>query len=162
MPLLDRLRLIDTASLSDADKGLRVLPSAIRRLAAGQRMVGRVVDGLCRDSAQLVRLGLPVYSRGTTPRAPGAKAVPVVQVPIRIGAADVRPGDVILGDDDGILVGSVAEFEAAVDAAEAIQTREKALRSSIEQGQSLFDSLNFAEHAERLRAGLDSALTFNT
>ena len=65
MPLLDHLRLIDTASLSDADKGLRVLPSAICRLAAG------------------------------------ARAVPVVQVPIRIGEADVRPGDLILGDDDG-------------------------------------------------------------
>ena len=85
----------------------------------------------------------------------------MVQVAIRIGAVDVRPGDLILGDDDGIVVGSEAEFEAAVDAAEAIQTREKALRSSIEQGQSLFDSLNFTEHTERLRAGLDSALTFN-
>jgi len=215
MPLLDRLRHIDTASLSDADKGLRVLPSAIRRLAAGQRMVGRVVtaeangdlmsvlaalhiggagdvlvvsagtadlavagelfcteaarrgmtgvviDGLCRDSALLVRLGLPVYSRGTTPRAPGAYAVPVVQVPVRIGEVDVRPGDVVLGDDDGIVVGSEAEFEAAVDAAEAIQTREKALRAAIEQGRSLFDSLNFEEHAERLRAGVDSALAFD-
>jgi regulator of RNase E activity RraA len=215
MPLLDRLRHIDTASLSDADKALRVLPSAIRRLAAGQRMVGRVVtaeangdlmsvlaalhicgagdvlvvsagtadlavagelfcteaarrgmtgvviDGLCRDSALLVRLGLPVYSRGTTPRAPGANAVPVMQVPVRIGEVEVRPGDVVLGDDDGIVVGSEAEFEAAVDAAEAIQTREKALRSAIEQGQSLFDSLNFGEHAERLRAGVESALTFD-
>ncbi len=129
--------------------------------AARRGMTGVVIDGLCRDSALLARLGLPVYSRGTTPRAPGAKAVPVVQVPVRIGDIDVRPGDLVLGDDDGIVVGSEAEFEAAVDAAEAIQTREKALRSSIELGRSLFDSLNFAEHAERLRAGVDSALTFD-
>ncbi len=214
MPLLDRLRHIDTASLSDADKRLRVFPSSIRRLAAGSRMVGRavtaeadgdlmsvlgalqlggcgdvlvvsagapevavagelfcteaarrgmtgvVIDGLCRDSALLVRLGLPVYARGTTPFAPGAKAIPVVQVPLRIGDVVIRPGDVILGDDDGIVAGSEAEFEAAVGAAEAIQTREKAFRSSIEHGQALFDSLNFADHAELLQAGLDSALIF--
>jgi regulator of RNase E activity RraA len=215
MPLSDRLQHIDTASLSDANKSLRVLPSSIRRLAPGQRMVGRVVtalangdlmsvlaalesggagevlvvaagvpdlavagelfcteaarrgmtgvviDGLCRDSALLARLGLPVYSRGTTPRAPGANAVPVVQVPILIGDIEVRPGDLMLGDDDGIVVGSEAEFESAIDQAEAIQVREKALRASIEQGQSLFDSLNFAEHADRLRGGLDSALRFD-
>jgi 4-hydroxy-4-methyl-2-oxoglutarate aldolase len=129
--------------------------------AARRGMTGVVIDGLCRDSALLVRLGLPVYSRGTTPRAPGANAVPVVQVPIMIGDIDVRPGDLILGDDDGIVVGSDAEFESAIDGAEAIQIREKALRVSIEQGDSLFDSLNFAEHAERLRAGLDSALVFD-
>lgn len=123
-------------------------------------MTGVVIDGLCRDSAHLVRLGLPVYSRGTTPRAPGANSVPVVQVPIVIGDVEVRPGDLMLGDDDGIVVGSEAEFESAIDQAEAIQVREKALRASIEQGQSLFDSLNFAEHADRLRGGLESALRF--
>ena len=214
MLLLDRLQRIDTASLSDANKGLRVLPPAIRRLASGHRMVGRVVtasangdlmsvigalelggaddvlvvsagvadlavagelfcteaarrgmtgiviDGLCRDSSLLVQLGLPVYSRGTTPRAPAANGIPVVQVPIVIGDVEVRPGDLILGDDDGIVVGSASEFESAIDAAEAIQVREKALRSAIEQGHSLFDSLNFAEHADRLRAGADSALRF--
>ena len=67
-----------------------------------------------------------------------------------IGDVEVRPGDILVGDDDGIIVGSVAEFEAIVDAAEAIQTREKALRISIENGHSLFDTLNFTEHTAPL------------
>ena len=212
--LLQRLRLIDTASLCDANRDLRVLPSGIRPLVLGLRMVGRavtaaangdlmsvigglelggaddvlvisagidhqavagelfgteafrrgmsgiVIDGLCRDTAALVRLRMPVYSRGSVPKAPPAVQVPEVQVPLTIGDVEVRPGDLLVGDDDGIVVGSVAEFEAAVDGAEAIQTREKALRISIEGGYSLFEALNFTEHADRLRAGLDSRLTF--
>ncbi len=214
MTVLQRLRHIDTASISDANKGLRVLPTGIRRLSPGGRMVGRVVtaaargdlmsvigalelgtandvlvvsagvddlavagelfcteaarrdmagvviDGLCRDSAMVARLGMPVYSRGVTPRAAPAQMVPVVQVPVMIGDVEVRPGDLMLGDDDGIVVGSEAEFESALDEAEAIQVREKALRISIENGRSLLDALNFVEHAERLREGVDSRLTF--
>ena len=103
---------------------------------------------------------MPFYARGSTPKAPPAQKVPEVQVALMIGDVEVHPGDLLVGDDDGIVVGSVAEFEAAVDGAEAIQVREKALRISIENGHSLFDTLNFTEHADRLRAGQDSSLTF--
>ena len=123
-------------------------------------MSGVVIDGLSRDSAALKRLGMPFYSRGVTPKAPPAMAVPEIQVPLLIGDVEVLPGDILVGDDDGIIVGTVAQFEAIVDAAEAIQTREKALRISIENGLSLFETLNFREHRERLVAGVDSSLTF--
>jgi regulator of RNase E activity RraA len=103
---------------------------------------------------------MPFYSRGVTPKAPAAVKVPEIQVTLRIGDVAVHPGDILVGDDDGIIVGTVADFEAIVDAAEAIQTREKALRISIENGHSLFDTLNFTEHRDRLIAGLDSKLTF--
>lgn len=206
--------MIDTASLSDANKALPVLPPAIRALLPGLKMAGRavtarangdlmsvigaleiagagdvlvvsagiddqavagelfgteafrrglagvVIDGLTRDTAALRRLGLPVYSRGVTPKAPPAVKVPEIQVPLSIGTVEVRPGDLLVGDDDGVIVGSVADFAAIVDAAEAIQTREKALRVSIESGFSLFDAMNFTAHAARLRAGEDSKLTF--
>jgi 4-hydroxy-4-methyl-2-oxoglutarate aldolase len=212
--LLERLRHIDTASLADANKELRVLPPTIRPLVLGGRMAGRavtavanedlmsvigaleiggvgdvlvvsaggcdqavsgelfgteafrrrmsgvVIDGLSRDSAALRKLGMPFYSRGVTPKAPPALAVPEIQVRLLIDGIAVLPGDVLVGDDDGIVVGTMAEFEAVVEAAEAIQTREKALRISIENGFSLFDTLNFTEHRERLIAGIDSKLTF--
>jgi 4-hydroxy-4-methyl-2-oxoglutarate aldolase len=123
-------------------------------------MSGVVIDGLSRDSAALRKLGLPFYSRGVTPKAPSALAVPEIQVPLLIDGVEVLPGDILVGDDDGIIVGTVAEFEAVVEAAETIQTREKALRISIENGFSLFDALNFTEHRDRLNAGIDSKLTF--
>jgi 4-hydroxy-4-methyl-2-oxoglutarate aldolase len=214
--LLARLRLIDTASLSDANKTLPVLPPTIRPLVPGLRMAGRavtakanddlmsvigaleiagpgdvlvvaagvndeavsgelfgteafrrglagvVIDGMSRDTAALRRLGLPFYSRGITPKAPGAVKVPEIQIPVIIGGVEVQPGDLLVGDDDGIIVGSAADFTAIVDAAEAIQTREKALRIAIENGTSLFDAMNFTEHAAHLHAGEPSKLTFES
>ena len=214
--LLARLRLMDTASLSDANKALPVLTSAIRPLVPGLRMAGRavtaranddlmsvigaleisgpgdvlvvaagdrneavvgelfgteafrrglagiVIDGMSRDTAALRRLGLPIYSRGVTPKAPAAVRVPEIQLTLTIDGVEVRPGDLLVGDDDGIIVGSVTDFAAIIDAAEAIQTREKALRTSIERGSSLFDAMNFTDHVARLRAGEPTRLAFET
>jgi regulator of RNase E activity RraA len=124
-------------------------------------VTGIVIDGLCRDSRQLARMDLPVYSRGVAPSAYPAKALPVVQVPLTIGSVEVRPGDVVLGDDDGIVVATEEEVLAVLDGAEAIQAREEALRAAIEAGASLFDSLNYDEHVAALRDGRDSGLAFS-
>jgi 4-hydroxy-4-methyl-2-oxoglutarate aldolase len=85
--------------------------------------------------------------------------VPVTGVAVQVGGVEVRPGDLLLGDDDGIVVGSVAEFEAAIEQAEAIQRGEEGLRASITDGTSIFASMNFDEHVALLREGRDSALS---
>jgi 4-hydroxy-4-methyl-2-oxoglutarate aldolase len=212
--VLERLVRVDTTSLVDAGRGLRVLPAAIRPIRQGLRVVGRaltvdaqgdlmsvlaglrqsgpgdvlvvasgseehavagelfatealrrgvagiVIDGLCRDSRTLAALDLPVYARGVAPTACPARAVPVVQVPIMIGSAEVRPGDLVLGDDDGLVVATEEEVLAVLDAAETIQRREEALRAEIAAGSSLFDSTNYDEHVSAVRGGRESRLTF--
>jgi 4-hydroxy-4-methyl-2-oxoglutarate aldolase len=123
-------------------------------------MAGIVVYGVCRDTATLTQLPLPIYSLGTIPRAPGATRLPITQQPIRLDDVEVRPGEILVGDDDGIVVLSDAELDAALDAAETIQRREGVMRSAIQDGVSLFEQLNFTEHVENLQAGHPSALTF--
>ena len=211
--LLERLRRIDPTSLSDADKSLRVMTSAVRPVAPGARMLGRavtaqangdlmsviaalgesragdvlvvdagvadravagelfaseairrgvagiVIDGLCRDTPTLRQLGLPVFARGATPIAAPARRVPVTGVAVLVGGVQVRPGDLLLGDDDGVLVGTEEELAAAVDRAEAIQSGEEALRTSIARGTSIFAAMNFDEHVDHLRNGRVSALS---
>jgi regulator of RNase E activity RraA len=87
--------------------------------------------------------------------------VPVVQVPIQIGPVEVRPGDLVLGDDDGLVVATEEAVLAVLDAAEVIQRREEALRAAIAAGSSLFDSINYDEHVAAVHAGRDSKLTFS-
>jgi 4-hydroxy-4-methyl-2-oxoglutarate aldolase len=128
--------------------------------AARRGMAGIVIDGFCRDTATLKGRTLPVYARGATPRAAGAVVVPEVNVPVLLGNVLVNPGDILLGDDDGIVVATEAELAAAIDKAEAIQFAEDALCSSMVNGVSLFDKLNFDEHVKNLRAGKASSLTF--
>lgn len=124
-------------------------------------LAGIVIDGRCRDCRVLAQLDLPVYARGVAPSACPARALPVIQVPVLIGDVTVEPGDLVLGDDDGLVVGSAAEVAEAIDGAEAIQQREGALRAAIEAGESLFDHLNLDEHVAALRAGRPTRLTFS-
>ena len=66
---------------------------AIRR-----QMAGVVVYGLCRDTATLAQLPLPVYALGTTPKAAGAHGLPTIQQPVRLGDVEVHPGEIMIGD----------------------------------------------------------------
>jgi len=129
--------------------------------AARRGMAGIVIDGFCRDMATLKHMSLPVYARGATPRAASAMVVPEVNVPVLLGEVVVNPGDILLGDDDGIVVATEAELVAAIDMAEAIQVTEDALLSSMTEGVSLFDKLNFDEHVNNVRAGRASSLSFD-
>jgi len=129
--------------------------------ASGRGLAGIVIHGLCRDSRTLRAMDLPVFATGVTPRACPARAVPTVGTTLTLGDVEVRPGDLVLADDDGVVVGSPAEIADAIDGAEAIQTREEALRTAIEQGESLFDHLNVDEHVAALRDGRDSRLAFS-
>lgn len=128
--------------------------------ARRRRLAGIVIDGRCRDSRTLARLDLPVFARGVAPSAFSAVAEPVLQVAVPIGDIEVRPDDLVLGDDDGIVVGSAEAIAAAIEAAEEIQRREEALRAAIEAGESLLDHVNLDEHLAAVRAGRASSLRF--
>lgn len=150
--------LVVNAGVQDqAVAGELFASEAIRR-----GVVGIVIDGLCRDTPTLRQLSLPVFARGATPLAAPARRVPVIGVPVRIGGVTVKPGDLLLGDDDGVVVGTEAEFAAAIDQAEAIQSGEEALRAGIVVGTSLFARMNFDEHVARLKEGQTSALSLGS
>src|SRR3954451_16226578 len=79
-----------------------------------------VADGLCRDLRGLRQIGLPVFARGTTPRAGTAVSRAPSGATIAFGGVEVAPGDIVFGDDDGLLVASAERIAAALDTAEAI------------------------------------------
>ena len=124
-------------------------------------LAGIVIHGLCRDSRTLRAAALPVFATGVTPRACPARAVPTVGVTLTLDDVEVHPGDLVLADDDGVVVGSPAEMADAIEGAEAIQTREEALRGAIERGESLYDHLNLDAHLAALQDGRDSKLAFS-
>ena len=129
--------------------------------AVRRGLAGIVIDGRCRDSATLAGLDLPVFARGVAPHAYPAQGVPVIQVPITLGPVTVSPGEVIIGDDDGVLVADEESIMDVIDAAEAIQAREARLRKAIAGGRSLFDALNVDDHVAALQAGEPSRLRFS-
>lgn len=76
-------------------------------LAAGclaRGMTGAVIDGALRDAEEFDGLGFPVYSRGVSPAGPYKHGPGSVGLPVACGNVVCHPGDVILGDGDGLIV----------------------------------------------------------
>ena len=71
--------------------------------AASVGVVGVVVDGAVRDVAELREREFPVYARGATHRGPYKDGPGEINVPISVGGMVVNPGDIVVGDQDGLL-----------------------------------------------------------
>lgn len=124
-------------------------------------MAGIVVDGWCRDRRGLRRAGLPVFARGTYPMAGTAAGPAVVDAPVGCGGVEVHPGDVVFGDDDGIVIAPAARLAAAVGRAEEIERTEAAVVAAMERGEPFHSLTNATEHLRAVAAGRPSTLTFH-
>jgi len=92
---------------------------------------------------------------GTT-QSPGETQAPV----INCGGVEVRPGDIVVGDDDGVMVGTVETFEKLVPIAKQIQNIEQKLMDGIAGNKSLSSMTNLEEHIRQRLDGKDSNLEF--
>jgi 4-hydroxy-4-methyl-2-oxoglutarate aldolase len=114
-------------------------------------IAGLVIDGGIRDSRAIVEMGFPVFTRAVCIKGTAKVNLGQINEPIVCGGVAVRPGDVIVGDADGV---TVVPQEMVFDACEASAKREQSeneLRAAIEHGASLIDLIN-------LRGALDAAL----
>ena len=106
---------------------------AIRAHANGA--AGIVTDGGVRDAAAVAAVGIPVYSSGAHPAVLGRKHVPWdVDLTIACGGATVQPGDVIVGDGDGVVVIPRAIVEEVVDAALAQEDKDAWIADRVAEG----------------------------
>ena len=110
-----------------------IMISACRKMGFG----GVVLDAAVRDSEELRAIGLPVYSVGTNPNGP-TKFVPGrINWPISCGGAAVHPGDLIVGDGDGVVVIEREKAATILDLAQAKLDDEKKRLADIAQGTNL-------------------------
>ncbi|MEK6309844.1 MAG: methyltransferase [Curtobacterium sp.] len=93
--------------------------------------VGLVVDGAVRDVGDLADIGFPVFARAVTPAGPYRNGPFRVGVPVAIGGVVVHPGDVVVGDGDGVAVVPAAEASDVLARAEAKHADETRIRDEI-------------------------------
>ena len=139
---------------------LAILGELFATEARRRGLAGVVIDGFCRDVAGLRRLGLPVFARGTIPRSGTTVSRAPLDVPVRVGGIDVSPGDIVFGDDDGVVIAPADRIEAALATGEAIGRAERAMLAAMGRGEPLHGLTNFHRHVAALDAGNDSALAF--
>lgn len=128
--------------------------------AMNRGLAGIVVDGAVRDTATLRTLSIPVYSRFVTPMSGTTRTAFETQVAVQCGGVAVNPGDVIFGDDDGLIVASMTELVHILPTAEEIQSKELAALARVRQGDNLPTLLNFEDHWEAVAKRQDSKLVF--
>jgi 4-hydroxy-4-methyl-2-oxoglutarate aldolase len=76
----------------------------ICELIAQRGAVGAIIDGGAQDTPKIINLGFPVFSRFIVPTHGPIHLVGQTQVPIKCGGVQVNPGDIIMGDNDGVIV----------------------------------------------------------
>ena len=92
---------------------------------------GVVIDGFIRDRDGVEALDFPVYTRGFLPPAPTKNKDGDVNMPIALGGVTVCPGDLIMGDCDGVCVIPREHAEAVLEAAEKRKAYEEARQAVI-------------------------------
>jgi len=103
--------------------------------AVGARMGGIVVDGAIRDIDGLRALGFPAFSRAVTPGGCDKDGPGEINVPICCGHTVVMPGDIIVGDEDGVAVVPREEAPEILDRVAALEERERSRIAEIKGGQ---------------------------
>ena len=125
--------------------------------AAAAGLVGVVVWGLHRDTADLRRIGLPLVSLGALPTGPLPQHVHRDRT-AHVGESPVSTGDLVVADDDGLVLVDAEVAEAVLAAARGIRDAERAQADRIRGGTGLREQLRFSDYLTRRAA--DPTWTF--
>jgi regulator of RNase E activity RraA len=121
------------------DMGSGIFGEMMLTFFAGRGGLGVVIDGCIRDAAKAKELDLGIWVRGATPNYHAqTNLMPyAVNVPIACNNAFVMPGDIIIGDDDGVVVVPVSMAEALIERASEHAEWEEFSRYRLSQGGDL-------------------------
>jgi 4-hydroxy-4-methyl-2-oxoglutarate aldolase len=125
----------------------------LTEIAHRKGVAGTVINGINRDSALCVNLNYPIYSLGVWMRTGKDRVqVEATNTPVEIGTVRVAPGDLLRGDEDGVVSIPMAHESAVLDAAESIQAVESQIVGAVRAGMSLKEArAQFGYHGLQTR-----------
>ncbi len=127
-----------------ADVTNAVVGGILTYYAATIQLSGMVIDGAIRDVAEIRERDFPVYARGVNHRGPYKDGPGEINVPVSIGGMVVNPGDIIVGDEDGLLAFAPSEAAFVIEKALAQGRKEAETMLAMKEGRwdrSFIDAL---------------------
>lgn len=118
------------------DLNQALIGGLMRTTAMTKKIGGFVIDGAIRDLVEWADGKVPVFAKGHTHRGPSKEGPGQINVPIACAGLVVRPGDLMLGDADGVICIPAEEVQDLLPRAQAHLKKEEGIRLSNEQGTS--------------------------
>lgn len=119
---------------TDAFTATAVTGDLLLGMAKNRGVRGLVTDGLVRDLPGILGVGLPVYCAGVTPNSPARNGPGTVGLPVVLGGVTVEPGDLIVGDSDGIVVVRRSDAAAVIEKLAEVRAAEADLEAKVKAG----------------------------
>lgn len=113
-------------------------------------LAGLVIHGAVRDAAAITAAGFPVFARGLSIKGTGKNQPGRVNVPVVIGDVRINPGDLIIGDQDGLVVVEQQRAEQVLALSRAREAKEIQQREQIRNGASTAELLGLLDKLQQL------------
>lgn len=126
---------------ADAFKGTAVVGDNVCLMAKNAGIRAIVVDGMVRDLDGIVAAGVPVHARGVTPNSCVRNGPGRVGFPVVVGGRHVAPGDLVVGDRDGVVVVPAGDVARIVEQLDEIRRAEAEVQAKIRTGITTLDAV---------------------
>ncbi|WP_096201521.1 RraA family protein [Bacillus sp. FJAT-45350] len=109
----------------------------LAKFAESKKLGGFVINGCIRDYDALLKMDIPIFAKGRTPNGPYRNGPGEINSPISIGRKVIFPGDIIIGDSDGVIVVRPEDAKDLQQKALEIEKKEIATIERIEAGNGM-------------------------
>jgi 4-hydroxy-4-methyl-2-oxoglutarate aldolase len=108
-------------------------------------IIGLVIDGCVRDADDIEKLGFPVFSRGLCIRGTSNHGDGKLNEQIVIGGVIINPGDIVVGDRDGVVIVPSEKVDEVIEKAIAREAKEERTRAELHKGRPSIDIYGWRE-----------------
>lgn len=115
--------------------GTATLGDNMARIAKLRGAAAIVTDGMVRDAAEIIALGIPVFCRGVTPNSAFPSGPGEIGLPLAMGEVAIEAGDLVLGDRDGVVVVPRARLREVTARLELVAAKEAEMHAKIGAGE---------------------------
>jgi 4-hydroxy-4-methyl-2-oxoglutarate aldolase len=119
-------------------------------MARNRGVAGFVTDGLVRDIVGIIAVGLPVYCAGVTANSPARSGPGTVGLPIVLGDVPIAPGDILVGDRDGVVVVPLGEAQSVLARLDQVKAAEANLDALVRGGLEIPDFVTAIVESDRV------------
>ena len=119
-------------------------------VAAQQRgITGLVTNGAVRDTDEIIQMGFPIFCRSISIKGTTKTCLGTINYPLDFSGIRIDPGDLIVGDSDGVVVVARKDAADVQNIAQQREHKEKHIISELRQGKTTLELYNFSELLER-------------